>query len=139
MEDANKLEWRVRRFLEGEGIYQLGDRLKETLEMPCGYYERRRIYGEFKEWKLPDFKITVFGVTIEVNLKSDNSTIPTYQGKSMKNINYSGGISFVLRPDGFETFKSIILYLKSLGAVTAPYRAAIERLIQNGQGIQYKF
>jgi hypothetical protein len=93
-------ENRLKKWLESEGIY------------PYGYYEKRWGGGRFQKSGLPDMRITIGGIALEVELKASNGTPSDLQKHNIKQINCSGGFGFVLYPEGFEDFKSIVKGVK---------------------------
>lgn len=57
---------------------------------------------------LPDMRIVVNGIALEVELKDTNGTLSELQKRNIRQINNSGGLAMVLYPEGFETFKKIV-------------------------------
>lgn len=108
MAGEKNFENRLKRWLESVGIYPLGEPLDKIRVHPCGYYEKRWGGGRFQKSGLPDMRIVVNGITLEVELKATNGTPSELQKHNIRQINYSGGFGFILYPEGFETFKEIV-------------------------------
>ena len=53
-------------------------------------------------------RIVVNGIALEVELKDTHGTPSDLQKRNVQQINYSGGLAFILYPEGFETFKDIV-------------------------------
>lgn len=89
---AEKLfENRLKKWLEGEGIYPLGEPVDRMKSPPCGYWEKRWGGGRYTKAGLPDMQITVNGIAFEVELKATNGTPSELQKRNLKQINGSGG------------------------------------------------
>ncbi len=98
----------LKRWLESVGIYPLGQPLDKMQVPPCGYYEKRWGGGRYQKRGLPDMRIVVNGIAMEVELKNSNGQPSELQKHNIRQINYSGGLAFILYPEGFETFKDIV-------------------------------
>lgn len=99
-------------WLESEGIYPLGHPTDKMKVPPCGYWEKRWGGGRYTKSGLPDMRITVNGIALEVELKATNGTPSELQKRNIKQINSSEGFGFVLYPEGFDTFKTIVKGVK---------------------------
>ncbi len=108
MGGEKNFENRLKRWLESMGIYPLGEPLDKIRVHPCGYYEKRWGGGRYQKSGLPDMRITVNGVALEVELKGPNGTPSELQKHNIRQINNSGGFGFILYPEGFEIFKEIV-------------------------------
>ena len=106
-------ETRLKDWLESEGIYPLGHPEDKMTVPPCGYWEKRWGGGRYTKSGLPDMKITVNGISIDVELKASTGTPSELQKRNIKQINRSGCLAFVLYPEGFENFKEIVKGVKS--------------------------
>lgn len=108
MAGEKNFENRLKRWLESVGIYPLGHPKDQMPVPPCGYYEKRWGGGRFQKSGLPDMRIVVNGIALEVELKDTHGTISELQKHNIKQINSAGGLGFVLYPEGFQTFKDIV-------------------------------
>lgn len=108
MAGEKNFENRLKRWLESMGIYPLGQPLDKIRVHPCGYYEKRWGGGRFQKSGLPDMRIVVNGIALEVELKDTHGHPSELQKHNIRQINQSGGFAFVLYPEGFETFKDIV-------------------------------
>ena len=113
MAGEKNFENRLKKWLEAEGIYPLGHPFDKMPVTPCGYYEKRWGGGRYVKSGLPDMRVVVCGVAFELELKASNGTPSDLQDRNIKQINRSGGLGFVLYPEGFETFKSIVKGVKA--------------------------
>lgn len=104
---------RLKKWLESEGIYPLGEPVDRMSAPPCGFYEKRWGGSRYVKSGLPDMRITVKGIALEVELKATNGTPSVLQKRNIRQINNSGGIAMVLYPQGFDTFQDIIKGVKS--------------------------
>jgi hypothetical protein len=112
-------ETRLKKWLESEGIYPLGEPVDRMGTPPCGYWEKRWGGGRYVKSGLPDMKIVVKGITLEVELKDTNGTPSELQKRNLAQINNSGCFGFILYPEGFETFKKIVKGVKQCEFPTA--------------------
>lgn len=108
MAGEKNFETRLKRWLEGIGIYPLGQPKDKMPVPPCGYYEKRWGGGRFQKSGLPDMRIVVNGIALEVELKDTNGTPSELQKHNIQQINSAGGLGFVLYPEGFQTFQDIV-------------------------------
>ncbi len=113
MAGEKNFENRLKKWLESEGIYPLGEPVDKMAVPPCGYWEKRWGGGRYVKAGLPDMRITVNGVALEVELKASNGKPSDLQKRNIRQINRSGGLAFVLYPEGFETFKTIVKGVKA--------------------------
>lgn len=113
MAGEKNFENRLKKWLESEGIYPLGEPVDRMSAPPCGFYEKRWGGSRYVKSGLPDMRITVKGIALEVELKATNGTPSVLQKRNIRQINNSGGIAMVLYPQGFDTFKDIIKGVKS--------------------------
>ena len=107
MAGEKNFENRLKKWLESEGIYPLGEPVDRMSAPPCGFYEKRWGGSRYVKSGLPDMRITVKGIALEVELKATNGTPSVLQKRNIRQINNSGGIAMVLYPQGFDTFKDI--------------------------------
>ena len=63
-------ETRLKKWLESEGIYPLGEPVDRMGTPPCGYWEKRWGGGRYVKSGLPDMRIVVKGLALEVELKA---------------------------------------------------------------------
>ena len=119
MAGEKNFETRLKKWLESEGIYPLGEPVDRMSAPPCGYWEKRWGGGRYVKSGLPDMKIVVKGITLEVELKATNGTPSELQKRNLAQINNSGCFGFILYPEGFETFKKIVKGVKQCEFPTA--------------------
>ena len=108
MAGEKNFENRLKRWLESIGVYPLGQPLDKMPVPPCGYYEKRWGGGRYQKSGLPDMRIVVNGIALEVELKAPGGTLSELQKHNIRQINSAGGMGFILYPEGFETFKDIV-------------------------------
>ena len=113
MAGEKNFETRLKKWLESEGIYPLGAPVDRLGTPPCGYWEKRWGGGRYVKSGLPDMRIVVKGLALEVELKATTGTPSKLQKRNIRQINNSGGIAMVLYPEGFNTFKAMIKGVKS--------------------------
>lgn len=113
MAGEKNFENRLKRWLESVGVYPLGHPKDKITVPPCGYYEKRWGGGRFQKSGLPDMRIVVNGIALEVELKDTNGTPSELQKHNIKQINSAGGLGFVLYPEGFQTFQDIVKGVKT--------------------------
>ena len=101
MAGEKNFENRLKKWLEDEGIYPLGEPVNRMSAPPCGYWEKRWGGGRYVKSGLPDMRIVVKGLALEVELKATTGT-PSE-----------------LHPEGFETFKKIVKGVKQCEFPTA--------------------
>ena len=113
MADEKNFENRLKRWLESEGVYPLGEPVDKMKAPPCGYYEKRWGGGRYVKAGLPDMRIVVNGVALEVELKAPNGTPSELQKRNIRQINNSGGLGLILYPDRFPEFQKFIKGVKA--------------------------
>ena len=106
MAGEKNFENRLKKWLEDEGIYPLGEPVNRMSAPPCGYWEKR-------------MRIVVKGLALEVELKATTGTPSELQKRNIAQINNSGCFGFILYPEGFETFKKIVKGVKQCEFPTA--------------------
>lgn len=74
MAGEKNFENRLKKWLEAEGIYPLGEPVDRMSAPPCGFYEKRWGGSRYVKSGLPDMRITVKGIALEVELKATNGT-----------------------------------------------------------------
>ena len=124
MAGEKNFENRLKRWLEGEGIYPLGHPADKMPVAPYGYYEKRWGGGRYQKSGLPDMRIVVNGLALAVELKATNGTPSELQKHNIRQINRSMGLGFVLYPEGFPEFQKIVKVVK-----TCPPNVPIAELI----------
>lgn len=62
---------------------------------------------------LPDMRIVVNGLALEVELKDTNGTPSELQKHNIRQINRSMGFGFILYPEGFSEFQKIVKVVKT--------------------------
>lgn len=93
---AEKLfENKLKRWLETLGIYALGTPKQKMDAEPIGYYEKRW-GGGYTKSGLPDLHIVVNGKSVDVEIKAPNGRPSELQLFTIRQINDSMGLSFVL-------------------------------------------
>lgn len=107
MAGEKNFENRLKDWLESEGIYPLGHPEDKMTVPPCGFYEKRWGGSRYVKSGLPDMRITVKGIALEVELKATDGTPSVLQKRNLAQINGSQGFGFILYPEGFEAFKTI--------------------------------
>lgn len=128
MGGEKNFENRLKKWLESEGIYPLGEPVNRMKVPPCGYWEKRWGGGRYVKSGLPDMRIIVKGIALEVELKATNGTPSELQKRNIRQINNSGGLAMVLYPDGFETFKKIVKGAKQCKFLTVGSKLLIDAL-----------
>lgn len=129
MAGEKNFEARLKKWLESEGIYPLGEPVDRMKAPPCGYWEKRWGGGRYVKSGLPDMRIVVKGIALEVELKDTNGTPSELQKRNIRQINNSGGMAMVLYPEGFETFKAMIKEVKECGFLIAGLKLSGSALI----------
>lgn len=119
MAGEKNFENRLKKWLEDEGIYPLGEPVNRMSAPPCGYWEKRWGGGRYVKSGLPDMRIVVKGLALEVELKATTGTPSELQKRNIAQINNSGCFGFILYPEGFETFKKIVKGVKQCEFPTA--------------------
>lgn len=107
MAEEKSFENRVKRWLEGLGVYPLGMARDKMSVPPIGYYEKRWGGGMSKSG-LPDLHLVVNGISLDVELKSSVGRPSELQKHNVRQINGAGSIAMVLYPKGFERFQEIV-------------------------------
>ncbi len=107
MAAEKNFENRVKKWLQGLGIYPLGTAKDKMPVPPIGYYEKRW-GGGYSKKGLPDMHIVANGISLDVELKAPNGKPTELQERNIKQINGSGSIAMILYPEGFEQFKNIM-------------------------------
>ena len=113
MAGEKNFENRLKRWLEEEGIYPLGHPSDKMPVAPYGYYEKRWGGGRFQKSGLPDMRIVVNGIALEVELKDTHGTPSELQKHNIRQINRSMGFGFILYPEGFSEFQKIVKVVKT--------------------------
>lgn len=129
MAGEKNFETRLKKWLESEGIYPLGEPVDRMKAPPCGYWEKRWGGGRYTKSGLPDMRIVVNGIALEVELKDTNGTPSELQKRNIRQINNSGGIAMVLYPEGFATFKTMIKEVKECKFLTVGSKLLSDALI----------
>lgn len=107
MAAEKNFENRVKKWLQGLGVYPLGFAADKMLVPPIGYYEKRW-GGGYSKSGLPDMHIVINGISLDVELKASNGKPSDLQKQKIRQINNSGGLAMVLYPEGFELFQNIV-------------------------------
>ena len=107
MAAEKQFENKVKRWLESQGVYAIGTAEDKMNVPPCGYYEKRW-GGGYAKTGLPDLHIVVNAINIDVELKAPNGRPSEVQKQKIVQINKSGSVGIILKPDGFEHFKKIV-------------------------------
>lgn len=110
-----QFENQVKRFLESEGIYRAGTPETMMNATPCGYWVKRWGGGQYIPDGLPDMQISVRGVSVDVELKSETGRVAPLQVQKIKQMQKAGCIALILRPSDFEDFKNLIERIKRKG------------------------
>ena len=97
MAGEKNFENRLKEWLESEGIYPLGEPVDRMSAPPCGFYEKR--------W---------------------GGSRSELQKRNLKQINGSNGFGFILYPEGFEAFKTIVKGVKQCEFPTAGLKSLID-------------
>ena len=135
MAGEKNIENRRKKGLESEGVYPLGEPVDKMKAPPCGYYEKRWGGGRYVKAGLPDMRIVVNGIALEVELKAPSGTPSELQKRNIKQINNSGGLGLILYPDGFPEFQKLIKGVKACACPIAGLSASINALINTDCGI----
>ena len=107
MGNEKNFENRVKKWLEGLGVYPLGTAKDKMTVPPLGYYEKRW-GGGYSKSGLPDMHVVINGISIDVELKASNGRPSELQKHNIRQINNSGSVAVLLYPEGFEEFKNIM-------------------------------
>lgn len=126
MAGEKNFENRLKKWLEFEGIYPLGEPVDRMSAPPCGFYEKRWGGSRYVKSGLPDMRITVKGIALEVELKATDGTPSVLQKRNLAQINGSQGFGFILYPEGFEAFKTIVKGVKQCEFPTAGLKSLID-------------
>lgn len=111
-QSEKQFENRVKQFLESEGIYRAGTAEYLMDAQPCGYYVKRWGGGQYIPDGLPDLQMSVCGVSIDVELKTENGRVSPLQMQKIKQMQAAGCIALVLRPSDFEEFQKLVKRIK---------------------------
>jgi hypothetical protein len=107
MAAEKNFENRVKKWLQGLGVYPLGYAADKMTVPPIGYYEKRW-GGGYSKSGLPDMHLVINGISIDVELKASNGKPSELQKRNIRQINDSGSIAMILYPEGFEQFQEIV-------------------------------
>lgn len=117
MGEEKSFEEKLKRWLESEGIYELGTSANDMNVKPCGYWEKRWGGGKYTKAGLPDMHIVVNGVSVEAELKAPNGKPSGLQAQKLRQIDDAGCMGFVLYPKDFEAFKALVKHIKERWSV----------------------
>jgi len=137
MAGEKNFENRLKDWLESEGIYPLGHPEDKMTVPPCGYWEKRWGGGRYTKSGLPDMKITIKGISLEVELKASNGTPSELQKRNLAQINQSQCFGFVLYPEGFEQFKDLVKGVINCG-IHIPALIALKNANANSKCVIFK-
>lgn len=107
MAQEKNFENRVKKWLQGIGIYPLGTAKDKMSVPPVGYYEKRW-GGGYSKAGLPDMHIVANGISVDVELKASNGRPSELQKHNIRQINDAGSLAMILYPEGFDDFKNIM-------------------------------
>lgn len=107
MAAEKNFENRVKKWLQGLGVYPLGYAADKMTVPPIGYYEKRW-GGGYTKSGLPDMHIVVNAISIDVELKASNGRPSELQKHNIRQISQAGSIAMILYPEGFEEFQKIV-------------------------------
>ncbi len=107
MAGEKNFENRLKKYLQGIGVYPLGTAKDRMAVTPIGYYEKRW-GGGYSKSGLPDMHLVVNGISIDVELKGPGGKPSELQKHNIRQINEGGSIALLLYPEGFETFKELM-------------------------------
>lgn len=107
MAAEKNFENRVKKWLQGLGVYPLGYAADKMTVPPIGYYEKRW-GGGYSKSGLPDMHIVINAISLDVELKASNGKPSELQKHNIKQINQAGSIAMILYPEGFEEFQEIV-------------------------------
>ena len=99
MAGEKNFENRLKKWLESEGIYPLGEPVDRMSAPPCGFYEKRWGGSRYVKSGLPDMRITIASLTAHKKAIED-------QEKEMKAKLYEAMVKF-----GVDKFESDVLNL----------------------------
>ena len=123
---AEKLfENRIKKWLEGNGIYRLGTSTQDMKTEPIGYWEKR-FGNKMTPSGLPDLHVVIGGQSFEFEIKGPRGKASELQKHMIEQIIKSGCVGAVLYEyqedipdDGFEyyinyeQFKNTVIYYAS--------------------------
>ena len=75
MAGEKNFETHLKKWLESEGIYPLGEPVDRMGTPPCGYWEKRWGGGRYVKSGLPDMRIVVNGIALEVEAGSPTISV----------------------------------------------------------------
>lgn len=140
MASEKRFEEQIKKFLQSEEIYPLGTPPHKMAVEPVGFWEKR--WGSaFTKSGLPDLSISVYGMTVEVEIKAENGKPSELQKFMVRQMQATCVPAMILYPDGFEDFKKFIRLYKKLNEarsrilwyqVHADYKNLCERGSDNG-------
>lgn len=107
MTPEKTFENKVKKWLTGVGIYQLGTPVTKMTVPPVGYFEKRW-GGGYTQSGLPDLHIVANGINLDVEVKQKKGRPSPLQKFMIHQINECKSIGIVLYPDGFQDFQEII-------------------------------
>ena len=84
-----QFENRVKKWLQGLGIYPLGTAKDKMLVPPIGYYEKRW-GGGYSKAGLPDMHIVANAISVDVELKAPTGEPSKLQKHNIRQINNAG-------------------------------------------------
>ena len=98
MAGEKNFENRLKKWLEDEGIYPLGEPVNRMSAPPCGYWEKRWGGGRYVKSGLPDMRIVVKGLALEVELKATTGTPSELQKRNIAVASASSCTRKALKP-----------------------------------------
>ena len=105
MAGEKNFENRLKKWLEDEGIYPLGEPVDRMSAPPCGYWEKRWGGGRYVKSGLPDMRIVVKGLALEVETEGHyRHPFRTAKAQHCPNQQFRL-LGFILYPEGFETLQ----------------------------------
>lgn len=108
MAQEKQFENKVKRFLCSVGVYPAGTP-QSKMPVTCKGWFIKHWGGGFSKSGIPDLICCVNGIFIAPEIKASDGRASELQKLNISVINESGGIGIILYPEGFETFKNLIM------------------------------
>lgn len=125
MAAEKNFETKVKKFLNSQGCYPLGEKKQNITVSPCGYWLKRWGGGRFTKSGLPDMQIMFCGFSIDCEIKADDGKPSALQLHNLRQIDDAGGYAILLYPDQFALFQNFIFCIKAGDMKNAEYNYKI--------------
>lgn len=105
------IENKLRKWLADNGIYALGVAKQKKTIGDIGYHQKVFNGGYMSTSGIPDLSITIHGIDIQIECKSENGLPSIQQKRILDQILCSGGYGFILKPSNYD---DVICFLKAI-------------------------